>query len=106
MTAEHKKNGKQRPVHVVRTETVTAEVYAFRSNTGYPYYGYTISRHWSSLTTGKETQGCVFFENSEAAIIETVKKVTEWLRSNAHAEGPLEEAVVCVKKQTSVKENV
>jgi hypothetical protein len=86
-------NNKQQPVHAIHSgdNSVTAEVFLYQSPTGYRYHGFVLSRRWNSLGTNKETQGNVFFENSESSLIEVVQKVAEWLRTKAHAEPTSEE---------------
>jgi hypothetical protein len=89
MTEKKQTAKKQQPVHVIHageaTGGVTAEVYIFQSNTGFPYLGYTISRRWNSRATGKETTGVIFFENSSNALVDVVQKVAEWLRTEGQA---------------------
>lgn len=93
MNEKKQANNKQQPVHVIHSEdkSVTAQLFVFQSPTGFRYLGFTLSRRWNRLTTNKETQGDVFFQNSGTALIEVVQKATEWLRAEACAASAVEE---------------
>ena len=59
---EKKKTAKQKPEHEIRCGVVTASIYLRQSNCGFPYYDFSLSRVWESVTTGKQAHGTSFFD--------------------------------------------
>ncbi len=76
------------PVHTVREGAVAASIWLRQSPAGYPYYDFSLSRSWKSMSSGKTGYSKNFFSRNRAELVSVIDKATEWiLREEANLEG-------------------
>lgn len=80
MNNKKQTSAKQAPVHVIRCGEIIASVFLAQSNAGYSYWYFALSRAWSSMNTGKESQGNSFFDNNQQDIILAASQASAWIR--------------------------
>jgi hypothetical protein len=85
MNDKKKTTTKNRPVHLIRSQEISATVYMKQSNAGFCYFDYTIGRNWRSQASGKEAHGVSFFDKHQDAIIEVVMEASAWIRAQLQA---------------------
>ncbi len=71
---------KQKPVHTIRRGDVIASIHLRQSNCGFPYYDYQLSRTWTSVGSGKETQGGTFFAKNQQELVELIGEASDWIQ--------------------------
>ncbi len=85
MATKKQTTAKQTLVHTIRVGEIVAEVHSRKSNSGYSYYDYTLSRHFA-LATGRQATGTSFFERSERDVLETVRTASAWIRERVQSD--------------------
>ena len=79
---------RQKAEHQIRCGVVTASIYIRQSNCGFPYFDFSLTRSWKSVTTGKEAHGSSFFDCNEQDLVEAVQRACEWIRGKAEPTTP------------------
>ena len=100
MSDKKQTNIKQKPEHEISCGTVIASIYLRQSNCGFPYYDFSLSRTWKSMTTGKPAHGTSFFDKNETDLIQAIRKACTWVRDK-NAEAAAGEALVVEKQHAS-----
>lgn len=67
------------PVHVVRVGAVAASIWLRRSSAGSPYFEFSLSRSWKSLTSGKTGYSKDFFSRNRTELVSVVEKAAAWI---------------------------
>jgi hypothetical protein len=67
------------PVQVIRKGAIAASIWQRQSPSGYPYYDYSISRSWKSMSTEKTGYSKNFFETNQADLFEVIEKASAWI---------------------------
>lgn len=65
------------PVHTVREGAVAASIWLRQSPSGFPYYDFSLSRSWKSMSTGKTGYSKNFFGRHKAELVAVIERVTE-----------------------------
>ncbi len=65
--------------HTVRDGSVAANIWRRQSQTGYPYYDFSLSRSYKSVSTGKEGYSQNYFGKNEAQLMKVIQGATEWI---------------------------
>lgn len=81
MSTKKQSAAKPAAVHEVRSGETRAIVYQAQTNAGFKYFQFVLTRSWSSLSTGKESQGNSFFPSNEHEIIQAVREASAWIRA-------------------------
>jgi hypothetical protein len=69
----------QKPVHTIRRGAIAANIWQRQTQTGMPYYDYSISRSWKSQNTGKEGYSTSFFPRNATELVDVVTEATAWI---------------------------
>lgn len=67
------------PVHVVRRGAIAASIWRRQAPSGYPYYDFSLSRSWKSLSTSKTGYSKNFFSDHEPELIEVIHETSVWI---------------------------
>lgn len=70
------KNG---PEHVIRDGGIAAMIWRRESTTGFPYYEFSISRSWKSVSSGKTGYSQNYFANNEAQLLKVIELASRWI---------------------------
>ena len=70
------KNG---PEHVIRDGGVAAMIWRRESTTGFPYYEFSLSRSWKSVSSGKTGYSQNFFSRNEAQLTKVIGLASQWI---------------------------
>lgn len=70
------KNG---PEHVIRDGGVAALIWRRESTTGFPYYEFSLSRSWKSVSSGKTGYSQNFFSRNEAQLVKVIELASQWI---------------------------
>ena len=65
--------------HTVREGGIAANIWRRQSQTGFPYWEYSLSRSWKSPTSGKAGYSQNFFSRNEAQLVNVIKRASEWI---------------------------
>lgn len=76
---ENRLKNNTKPVRTVRVGAIAANIWQRQSQTGFPYFEYSLSRSWKSSAKGKEGYSQNFFDNNKDAIIQVVSQATDWI---------------------------
>lgn len=68
-----------KPAHVVRQGAVAASIWLRQSPSGYPYYDFSLSRSWKSVSTGKEGYSSNFFDRNREDLMTVIDGATAWI---------------------------
>ena len=68
------------PVHTVREGAVAASIWLRQSPSGFPYYDFSLSRSWKSMSSGKTGYSKNFFERNQEALITVIEKASAWIK--------------------------
>jgi len=71
----------QQPVKVVRRGAVAASVWKRQAPSGYPYYDFSLSRSWKSLSTDKMGYSKNFFANHAKQLAEVIEETAAWIEA-------------------------
>lgn len=83
--SEHKQGTK--PAHTVRDGAIAANIWLRQTQTGLPYYEYSLSRSYKSMTTDKSGYTSNFFSRNEAALLKVIEQASRWI-ADAEAAAP------------------
>ena len=67
------------PVHVVRDGAVAASIWLRQSLAGLPYFEFSLSRSWKSLTSGKTGYSKTFFSRNRSELVSVTEKAAAWI---------------------------
>ena len=65
--------------HTVRDGGIAANIWRRQSQTGFPYWEYSLSRSWKSPTSGKAGYSQNFFSRNEAQLVNVIRLASEWI---------------------------
>ncbi len=80
------KAGADRPVHMVRRGAVAASIWKRRTNSGTPYYEYTLSRSWKRKNGDRQGYSPSFFSRNGGELSEVIDEATRWIVIREQAE--------------------
>lgn len=80
------KTGADRPVHMVRRGAVAASIWRRRTNSGSPYYEYTLSRSWKRKNGDQQGYSPSFFSRNVGELSEVIDEATRWIVIREQAE--------------------
>lgn len=66
-----------KPVETIRRGAIAASIWFRQSPAGFPYYDYSLSRSWKSVSTGRDGYSDSFFAKNEAELLEVIAMVTK-----------------------------
>jgi hypothetical protein len=67
------------PVHVVRRGAIAASIWRRQAPSGFPYYDFSLSRSWKSLSTSKTGYSKNFFADHEQELVEVIRETCAWI---------------------------
>src|SRR5262245_21248695 len=67
------------PVHTVREGAVAASIWLRQSPSGFPYYDFSLSRSWKSVSSGRTGYSKNFFGRIRAELISVIEGATRWI---------------------------
>src|SRR3954469_15228664 len=67
------------PVHVVRRGAIAASIWRRQAPSGFPYYDFSLSRSWKSLSTSKTGYSKNFFADHEQELSEVIRETCAWI---------------------------
>ncbi len=65
--------------HTVRDGAIAANIWKRQSQTGFPYYEYSLSRSYKSVSSGKSGYTSNFFARNEAALLNVIQQASRWI---------------------------
>lgn len=68
-----------RPAHTVREGAIAANIWLRQTQTGLPYYEYSLSRSYKSMTTDKSGYASNFFSRNESALVNVIQQASQWI---------------------------
>lgn len=74
------------PVHTVREGAVAASIWLRQSPAGYPYFDFSLSRSWKSMSTEKTGYSKNFFSRNTPELLSVIERAAAWIE---HEEGKL-----------------
>lgn len=69
------------PIHVVRRKAIAASIWKRQAPSGYPYYDFSLSRSWKSLSTNKTGYSKNFFAEHAPELTEVIQETTAWIEA-------------------------
>lgn len=67
------------PVHTVREGAVAASIWLRQSPSGFPYYDFSLSRSWKSVSSGRTGYSKNFFGRNRAELLSVIEAATRWI---------------------------
>lgn len=77
------------PVQTIREGAVAASIWKRQSPTGFPYYDFSLSRSWKSMSSGKTGYSPNFFSRHKAELLNVIERVTEEIMKLEAAQQPM-----------------
>lgn len=68
-----------KPAHVIRDGAIAASIWQRESSTGFPYYEYTISRSYKSVSSGKAGYSQNYFGKNQAQLLNVIQQASAWI---------------------------
>lgn len=68
-----------KPAHLIRDGAIAASIWLRESSTGFPYYEYTLSRSYKSVTSGKSGYLSNYFARNEKQLINVIQQASQWI---------------------------
>jgi len=68
-----------KPIHTIRDRAIAASIWLRQTQTGLPYYEYSLSRSYKSMATGREGYTSNFFIRNEAELLNVIRQATKWI---------------------------
>lgn len=65
--------------HTVRDGAIAANIWKRQSQTGFPYFEFSLSRSYKSVTSGKAGYRSNFFSKNEAQLMKVVTEACRWI---------------------------
>ena len=76
----NKKKGKAELVKTIRHGAIAANIWQRQTQTGFPYFDYSLSRSWKSSTAGKEGYSQNYFTQNADQLLACVAAATKWIQ--------------------------
>jgi hypothetical protein len=70
---------KKGPEQVIRDGGIAAMIWRRESTTGFPYYEFSISRSWKSVSSGKTGYSQNYFAKNEAQLVKVIGLASNWI---------------------------
>lgn len=67
------------PAHTIRAGALAASIWLRQTQTGLPYYEYSLSRSFKSITSGKAGYTSHYFARNEAALVNVIRQASQWI---------------------------
>lgn len=67
------------PVHTVREGAIAASIWLRQSPSGFPYYDFSLSRSWKSVSSGRTGYSKTFFGRNQTELMSVIKAATNWI---------------------------
>ena len=84
--AKNQSNEASELAHTVRDGAIAANIWKRQSQTGFPYFEFSLSRSYKSVSSGKAGYRSNFFSRNEAQLLKVVAEACRWI-SDAEAQG-------------------
>jgi hypothetical protein len=68
--------------HTVRDGAIAANIWKRQSQTGFPYFEFSLSRSYKSVSSGKAGYRQNFFAKNEAQLAKVVADACKWIAEN------------------------
>ena len=65
--------------HTVRDGAIAANIWRRQSQTGFPYYEFSLSRSYKSMSSGKTGYRDNFFSKNEAQLVNVIEQASKWI---------------------------
>ena len=75
----------QQPVKVVRRGVIAASVWKRQTPSGFPYYDFSLSRSWKSLSNSKTANSKNFFADHAKELAEVIQETAAWIEARQGA---------------------
>lgn len=69
-------------VHTVRDGAIAANIWKRQSQTGFPYFEFSLSRSYASVTSGKKGYRSNFFARNKDQLLKVVDQACDWCAEN------------------------
>lgn len=76
------------PIHIIRRGAIAASIWRRQTATGHPFYDYSLSRSWKSVSTGRTGYSTNFSERNEKALVEVVQLASAWIATQGQENQP------------------
>jgi hypothetical protein len=70
---------KKGPQHVIRDGGIAAMIWRRESATGFPYYEFSLSRSWKSVSSGKTGYSQNYFAKNGAQLMKVIELASQWI---------------------------
>ena len=71
---------KKGPEQVIRDGGIAAMIWRRESTTGFPYYEFSLSRSWKSVSSGKDwLLAELTFQRNEAQLVKVIELASKWI---------------------------
>ena len=70
---------KKGPEQVIRDGGIAAMIWRRESTTGFPYYEFSLSRSWKSVSSGKTGYSQNYFSKNEAQLVKVIELASRWI---------------------------
>ena len=70
---------KKGPEQVIRDGGIAAMIWRRESTTGFPYYEFSISRSWKSVSSGKTGYSQNYLAKNEAQLVKVIELASKWI---------------------------
>lgn len=64
--------------HTVRDGAIAASIWRRQSQTGFPYFEFSLSRSYASVSTGKKGYRSNFFARNKEQLLKVVDEACDW----------------------------
>lgn len=82
-TKKNSANGESsNPVLTIREGAIAASIWLRQSPTGFPYYDYSLSRSWKSMSSGKAGYSSNFFDRNQDDLFRVIEKASAWIKEH------------------------
>ena len=76
---ENSDGAKKGPEQVIRDGGIAAMIWRRESTTGFPYYEFSLSRSWKSVSSGKTGYSQNYFSKNEAQLVKVIELAGKWI---------------------------
>jgi len=70
---------------VIRAGAVAASIWLRQPPGGSPYYDFSLSRSWKSVSTGKDGYSSNFFDRNREDLVKVVDGASDWIAAQGLA---------------------
>jgi hypothetical protein len=70
------------PVQTVREGAVAASIWLRQSPSGFPYYDFSLSRSWKSMSSGKTGYSRNFFARNRDDLVRVIERASAWIEEH------------------------